>query len=59
MLRLPMKQYLQPDKSLLQEKLLRYFQAAVADLPAGVTSLDVKQFSHGQSNPTYLVQVCC
>ena len=53
-----MRQNLMPDKS-TQEKLLRYFQTAVVDFPDGITSLDVKQFSHGQSNPTYLIQVCC
>ena len=42
---------------LLQGRLLSYMKDAVQDFPPGVNSLQVRQFSHGQSNPTYLVEV--
>lgn len=38
-----------------QEALRRYLSAAVPSFPGG--PLEVFQFSHGQSNPTYLVKV--
>lgn len=40
----------------LQDDLLRYLQSAIAGFPQ-VDSLDIQQFKHGQSNPTYLLQV--
>lgn len=45
------------DRSiLLKAQLLKYLTTAIEGFPV-VDSLDIKQFKHGQSNPTYLLQV--
>jgi hypothetical protein len=41
-----------------QAALYRYLASTVKDFPKHVGQLEVFQFSHGQSNPTYLVKVC-
>ena len=40
----------------VQVKLLEYLKKSVGDFPS-VSQLEVKQFSHGQSNPTYMLRV--
>ena len=40
-----------------QAALRRYLASTVEDFPKHVGQLEVFQFSHGQSNPTYLVKV--
>ena len=41
----------------LQNALLQYMRQNVPSFPQGCNMLDVRQFSHGQSNPTYLLKV--
>ncbi|CAL8464134.1 g3669 [Coccomyxa elongata] len=41
--------------ALPEAQLLKYLTTAIEGFPA-VSSLDIKQFKHGQSNPTYLLQ---
>ncbi len=41
----------------VQAKLLGYLRETVSGFP-DVSSIAIKQFSHGQSNPTYLLEVC-
>ena len=40
----------------MQAQLLGYLRSAIQNFP-DVTELGLKQFKHGQSNPTYLIQV--
>ncbi len=40
-----------------QARLLQYLSDNGHGFPGGTTGLVVKQFSHGQSNPTYLIEV--
>lgn len=44
------------DTVLVQAKLLKYLRTAIENFP-DVDDLIVQQFKHGQSNPTYLLQV--
>jgi hypothetical protein len=41
----------------LQAALRHYLAATVSDFPQDADGLDIWQFGHGQSNPTYLVKV--
>ena len=46
----------------LQDKLLQYLRQHSEGFPQSCQSLQIEQFSHGQSNPTYLIKVnfiCC
>ena len=46
-----------PDlKKLLQGKLTQYLRRKVEGFPAE-SEVSIRQFSHGQSNPTYLIEV--
>ena len=40
-----------------QAKLLEYLRQAIPSFPSDCQQLQVRQFSHGQSNPTYLLRV--
>ena len=44
---------------LAQGKLLAYLKRNVEDVPQTANVIKIRQFSHGQSNPTYLLQVRC
>ncbi len=44
------------DTVLVQAKLLQYLRTAIESFP-DVDGLIMQQFKHGQSNPTYLLQV--
>ena len=42
----------------VQVKLLAYLKQHVQGFPNNVQTISVKHFSHGQSCPTYLLEVC-
>ena len=41
-----------------QAALASYLRAALPTFPRGAERVEVLQVGHGQSNPTYLLQVC-
>ncbi|OIT22631.1 PREDICTED: probable acyl-CoA dehydrogenase IBR3 [Nicotiana attenuata] len=47
-----------PAQSFDTEALLRYASANVVGFPTNPSQFTVSQFGHGQSNPTFLIEVC-